>query len=88
MTPVLDLDLKGLINVAQNSLIKDCRSIYVLPPNEAEIKKRLIARASDSEDQIKIRLERVKWDIDSAKSSGVFNIEDFVVNDDLDVAYK
>jgi guanylate kinase len=58
--------------------------IFILPPSENELLKRLRARGTDSEDAIQRRFAEAKHEIETARSRGVF--DDFIINDNLDHA--
>ena len=53
---ILDIDIQGSQQVRQH---KDLKILYVfvLPPSIEELKKRLVARKTDSEDQIELRMK-------------------------------
>jgi len=54
---LLDLDIKGGINVKQ-AYPELSISIFIKPPSLEVLEQRLIARGTDSPDQIRIRLDR------------------------------
>jgi len=55
---LLDLDIKGGINVKQ-AYPEDSVSIFIKPPSVEALKERLINRGTDSEQEIRIRLDRM-----------------------------
>ena len=59
-----------------------------MPPSIEEIERRLRKRNTDSEEQIKIRLERLKEDVKLIKNCGLFSEKNYLVNDVLDEAYE
>ena len=42
----------------------DAVLIFIMPPSQEELERRLRSRGDTSEDQIQIRLERAKWEMD------------------------
>jgi guanylate kinase len=57
--------------------------IFLLPPNADALSDRLRSRGKDSEEQIRIRLQYAKHEMDA------FEHYDFlVINDDLEAAYR
>ena len=42
----------------------DATLIFIMPPTQEELERRLRGRGDTSEDQIRIRLERAKWEMD------------------------
>lgn len=74
----LIIEVQGGQNVMK--LYPDCVSIFLLPPSEAVLKKRLYSRNTDSEDMIKNRLDIAKIEM-AFKDKYTYN----VVNDDLEV---
>jgi guanylate kinase len=59
-------------------------AIFVLPPDEETLLKRLHARGREDEAAILRRFAEAKTEIEFAKTSGVYDA--FVVNDDLEIA--
>ena len=58
----------------------ECVSIFLLPPSEEILRKRLYGRHTDSDEMIEKRLEIAKTEL-NYKNKYTYN----VVNDDLDV---
>ena len=42
----------------------DAVLIFIMPPSQEELERRLRGRGDTPEDQIQIRLERAKWEMD------------------------
>jgi guanylate kinase len=79
---VLDIDVQGARQLKQDK-IPEAASIFILPPSQGELAKRLRARSEDSDETIRRRLAG------AAKEIRDFGIYDYVVvNDDLDVAFQ
>jgi guanylate kinase len=61
---ILEIDLQGVRQVKQNSALM---SIFILPPSQLELEKRLRARGTESEQQIQIRLETAALELAAAE---------------------
>lgn len=74
--PILDIDVQG----AQTLRSKKLRmvSIFIAPPSIEELERRLRARGSETEEQIKSRIELARLEIMEQD-----NFDYIVVNDDL-----
>ena len=59
---ILDVEPVGARNVKNKR--PDATLIFILPPSGEELERRLRSRGDTSEDQIQIRLERAKWEMD------------------------
>ncbi len=59
---VLDIEPVGARNVKNKR--SDAVLIFIMPPSQEELERRLRGRGDTSEDQIQIRLERAKWEMD------------------------
>ena len=78
-TVLLEIDWQGAQQVRQRA--KDAQTIFILPPNAAELERRLRARATDSEATMQRRLrdsrsDMTHWD----------EFDHLIVNDDFDAA--
>ena len=78
---LLEIDVKGAHQI--KAAYPDCVTIFVLPPSEEELKKRLVGRGTETEDQVKARLELAKSEL---SESVLFDYR--IVNDDLDRAVR
>ncbi len=76
---LLEIDVKGARQIKAE--YPDCVTIFVLPPSDAELERRLKGRGTESDEQIKARLALARSEI---ATSGEFDYR--VVNDDIDVA--
>ncbi|MCJ1279978.1 hypothetical protein MMC21_007803 [Puttea exsequens] len=79
---VLDIEMEGVKQVQRTDL--NARFLFLSPPSEEVLEQRLRGRGTDSEEDVKKRLEQAKKEIAFAKEAG----EKIVVNDDLERAYQ
>ena len=78
---IVEVDVNGAAQIRKT--LKDCTSIFILPPSLEALKSRLFGRATDSEDKILARLNCALNEIARA------NEYDYVVvNDNLDTAVQ
>lgn len=77
---ILEIDVQGAVQV--KSKIPEAFSLYILPPSEEELFKRLSDRRREDAATIQRRFAEAKKEIDHARSCGVYNA--FLVNQDLD----
>ncbi|MBQ9844047.1 MAG: guanylate kinase [Oscillospiraceae bacterium] len=59
---MLDIEPVGAKNVRQKR--PDATLIFIMPPSMEELERRLRGRGDTSEEQIAIRLERAKWEME------------------------
>jgi len=81
---ILEIDVVGAIKVKQQ--VPDAYGIFVMPPSEDALLKRLRARKREGEEEIQRRFAEAKREIAQAKSSTVYN--QFIVNDKLEQAIQ
>ncbi|WYZ37154.1 hypothetical protein EsH8_II_000660 [Colletotrichum jinshuiense] len=81
---VLDIEMEGVKQIKNSSI--SARYVFVAPPSEAELEKRLRGRGTEKEESIQKRLAQAKLELEYAKTPGVHDIT--IVNDDLEKAYK
>ncbi|KAK6945305.1 Guanylate kinase/L-type calcium channel beta subunit [Dillenia turbinata] len=81
---ILDIDVQGARSVRASSL--EAIFIFICPPSFEELKKRLYARATETEEQIQKRLRNARTELEQGQSSGLF--DHLLVNDDLEMCYK
>ena len=77
---VFDVDVKGGINI-KNFYGKDALSIFIQPPSIEELRKRLVGRATDSQEAIETRLAKAEYEMTFAKQ-----FDTIIVNDKLELA--
>ena len=59
---ILDIEPVGAANVRRKR--KDATLIFIAPPSLEELERRLRSRGDTPEEQIQMRLERARWEID------------------------
>lgn len=74
---ILDIEPKGA-EIVHNKR-PDATLIFIMPPSMEELERRLRGRGDTSEEQIALRLERAKWEMDQR-----FWYDHVVVNDQLE----
>lgn len=79
---ILDIEVEGAHNVRSLGL-DNVVSIFLVPPSFTELEARLRGRGTETEEQIKMRLERAEQEM-----SHKDNYDYVVTNGDLDVAVK
>jgi len=77
---ILEIDWQGAQQVRNH--MPDCRSIFLLPPSVAELKRRLTGRGTDSAEVIERRYQDALGDM-----SHWHEFDFAVINDDLNVAH-
>ena len=78
--PVLDIDVKGAINV-QKQIGANCLSIFIMPPSVEILKQRLENRKTEKPESIQIRLDKAAYEL---SFSNQFNT--VIQNNDLALA--
>jgi len=81
---ICDIDVHGARQV--KAAMPEALSIFVLPPNDEELLRRLRARKREDESAIQRRFAEAKREIADAEASGVY--DHFLVNTDLDQAIR
>jgi guanylate kinase len=79
---LLEIDVQGALQVRYQ--YPDALLIFILPPDEPTLLKRLMDRGRDSADDIAKRFRAARREIHMAKGSRAFDY--MVINDDLDRA--
>ncbi len=79
---LLDIDVQGGIQVHDN--MPQSVRIFILPPSEQELLRRLEARGREDDESIQRRFKDATQEINRAQTSGAYAY--FIVNDDLDLA--
>ncbi len=77
---ILEIDVQGAIQVKRH--VPGAFSIFIVPPTEEELLRRLRDRKRENDDQIQKRFAQAKAEMESARASGVYNL--FLVNDTVD----
>ncbi|KAK0726489.1 P-loop containing nucleoside triphosphate hydrolase protein [Apiosordaria backusii] len=81
---VLDIEVEGVKQIQAQKY--PARYVFIAPPSEEALEKRLRGRGTESEESVQKRLKQAKIELEYAKVPGVH--EKIIVNDDLDAAYK
>ncbi|KAL2121085.1 hypothetical protein VTJ04DRAFT_5112 [Mycothermus thermophilus] len=82
-TTILDIEVEGVKQIQASKF--PARFVFIAPPSEEELEKRLRGRGTESEDSIQKRLKQAKVELEYSKTG----IHDrIIVNDDLEKAYK
>jgi guanylate kinase len=81
---ILEIDVQGGLQV--KAAMPEAMMIFVLPPNDAELMRRLRDRKRDSDEAIGRRFEEAQREIQTARAAGAY--EAFIVNDDLERAVR
>jgi guanylate kinase len=76
---ILEIDVEGAKQIKRH--LPDALAIFILPPTEEVLLKRLRDRKREDDALIAKRFEAAKSEIASARTSGVYNV--FLVNQDL-----
>ena len=79
---LLDIDVQGGMQVRDN--MPQSVRIFILPPSEQELLRRLEARGREDEESIQRRFKDATQEIKLAQASGAYSY--FIVNDDLELA--
>lgn len=79
---VLDIDVQGAMQV--RTRMPRAYMVFILPPSDAELRRRLESRGRDEEEAITRRHAEARREIDRAMVQDVYDV--FIVNDDLDHA--
>ena len=81
---VLDIDVQGGQQV--KTRVPESLTIFIEPPNEQELLRRLRSRRREDDATIARRFAEAKVEMAVARSSGRY--DEFVVNDDLELAIR
>lgn len=77
---LLDIETTGALNVRH--AMPEARMIFILPPSAASLEQRLRSRGKDSDEQIRIRMEHARHELE------LYPAYDYLIlNDDLELAY-
>lgn len=73
---ILDIEPNGAFNVRKER--PDAVLIFIAPPSIEELEKRLRGRGDTPEDQIRLRLDRVQWEMNQSKEYNYVVVNDQV----------
>lgn len=77
---ILEIDVQGAEQVKRR--MPDAYALYILPPSDAELLRRLRERKREDEEAIRRRYAQARAEIARARASGVYDV--FLINHDLD----
>ena len=78
---VLDIDVQGAEQMKRR--YREAVAVFVLPPSEAELERRLRGRGTDSDEGIRRRLERAKAEMEHYRS-----YDYYLVNHDVEESVR
>ncbi len=78
---ILEVDVQGAASVRE--LVTDSVSIFILPPSVEILRQRLIARATDSPEELELRLRHAPAELKHYKAFGYV-----IINDEVEGAAK
>ena len=78
---ILELDVQGAASVRQ--LLMDSVSVFILPPSYEVLKQRLIARGTDSPEELAVRLRRAPEELRDYS-----NFDYVIINDEVEKAAR
>ena len=78
---MLDIEPNGAGQVKKN--MPEATLIFIMPPSMEELERRLRGRGDTPEEQIRIRLDRARWEMEQSKW-----YDRVVINDDADRCAK
>jgi guanylate kinase len=79
---ILDIDVQGALQVKK--ALPEALMVFVLPPSDEELLRRLRSRGREGEDIIQHRFAQAQWEVEIAGGSDAYDAR--IVNDDLDQA--
>ena len=79
LTVITDIDIKGARQIKKN--LPEAVFVFLLPPSEAELRRRLLGRGTESEESIRRRME-----IAAEEMKAVVDYDYWIMNEDLDEA--
>ena len=82
---LLEIDVKGVKQIQHVSSGLKCFYIFIRPPNLHSLKLRLHKRSTESETQIRLRLEGARQELEEAK---LMHFDRVLINDQLEKCYN
>jgi len=79
---VFDVDVVGGVNI-KKLYGNDALAIFVMPPSIKVLKQRLVGRGTDTEDDIKTRIDKAEYELTFADK-----FDKIIINDELEKAQK
>jgi guanylate kinase len=80
--PVFDVDVVGGLNI-KKMYGEKALAVFIRPPSYEILESRLRARATDSEESLQKRLDKVKWELTFEK-----DFDQVIVNDKLEDSFR
>lgn len=77
---IMDVDVKGALNI-KKKYGENALSLFIEPPSVEVLEQRLYSRGTDSEETIKKRLDKAKYELSFARE-----FDKIIVNDNLESA--
>ena len=74
---IFDIDVVGASNI-KNKFQDDCLAVFISPPSFSILKERLLARGTEQDDDLKIRLAKAKEELDFQDK-----FDHIIINDNL-----
>ncbi len=75
--PIFDVDVVGGVNI-KKIYLEQALSLFIQSPSVEDLRQRLIARGTDSEDKIAERIAKSEWELTFAPQ-----FDRIIINDDL-----
>lgn len=69
---VLDIEMEGVKQIKQSGM--DARYVFVAPPSEEELEKRLRGRGTEKEESVQKRLKQAKLELEYSRTPGVHDL--------------
>jgi guanylate kinase len=79
-SPLLDVDVKGGINIQQQYPLQSL-SLFIEPPSIDELERRLRARGTETEESLRARIDKASYELDFKSQ-----FDKIIVNDKLERA--
>ena len=80
--PIFDVDVVGGLNI-KKMFGENALALFIQPPSVEILEKRLRDRATDTEESLQKRLEKVRWELGFSPQ-----FDQILINDQLDIALK
>lgn len=78
---IMDIDVWGALQIMEKDV--DVITVFILPPNQEELIKRLKVRNTETEDVLKVRLQTAEQEMKE-----IWRFDYLVINDDFDIAVQ
>lgn len=69
---VLDIEMEGVKQIKQSGM--EARYVFVAPPSEDELEKRLRGRGTEKEESVQKRLKQAKLELEYSRTPGVHDL--------------